>query len=121
MKPVTISERSRGWLRWSPLLVGPAVWGLHLIFSAAMVRLTCSNPELRWTLYAGTVVPALVVAASLVIAVVTVRDAAGADFEGDDPDAQLSFLGHLGVVIAAISILLIVAEGVVVPFLSSCA
>jgi hypothetical protein len=108
-------------LLWAVATVPPAVWSIHLIFDAAMVRISCSHPDLRWTLYAGTVIPAALVAGLTALAVLRLRRSPGGDLDGSSEDDQLAFLGYLAVLVGIVSLLLIVAEGVVIPFVSSCA
>jgi len=108
-------------LLWAVATVPPAVWAIHLVFAAAMVRISCSHPDLRWTLYVGTVIPAAVVAGLTALAVLRRRRAPGADIDGSSEDDQVAFLGYLAVLVGIVNLLLIVAEGVVIPFVSSCA
>jgi hypothetical protein len=108
-------------LLWAVATVPPAIWGIHLVYAAAMVRLTCSHPDLRWTLYVGTIIPAAVVAGLTALAALRVRQPDGADPDGASEADQLAFLGYLAVLVGIVNVLLIVAEGIVIPFLSSCA
>jgi hypothetical protein len=108
-------------LRWALVWVPIGVWAAHLTFEAAMVHETCSHPGLRWTLYAGTVVPAGIVLGAIALAVRALRQSPNADLEGATEDDQVAFLAYLGLVMGIVSLILIIAEGIVVPFVSSCA
>jgi hypothetical protein len=108
-------------LLWAVATVPPAIWGIHLVYAAGMVHLTCSHPDLRWTLYVGTIIPAALVAGLTALAARRLRQSPAADPDGASEADQLNFLGYLAVLVGLVNVLLIVAEGIVIPFLSSCA
>jgi membrane-associated protease RseP (regulator of RpoE activity) len=108
-------------LRWTLVSLPIALWTLHLTVSAAMVHFTCSQPGWRWVLYAVTAVAGLPVVVTIGLSVLVVRQTAGAGADGVTEDEQIAFLGWIGVFVGVINLVLIVAEGILVPFLSSCA
>ena len=92
---------------------------VHLTFSAAFVPFTADHPEYRWTLYAITAVTGLVVLVTIAISLWVARRNPEGRLDGDSDADQVALLALLGVVIGVINLVLIVAEGSVVPFLSS--
>ena len=86
-----------------------------------MVHLTCSDPGLRWTLYVGTVLPAVIVGGTIALAFVFLRRETGADPDGSSVDDQVAFVAYLALFIGIVNLLLILAEGILIPFVSSCA
>ena len=68
--------------------------------------------------------PAVAIVAAIALSANLLRIARdngrGADDDRDTPDARLRFLGGLGVLVGAINLLLILAEGSLVPFLRRC-
>ena len=108
-------------LRWSLVGVPVLAWTAHLTFSAAIVHYTCRHPEYRWTLHAGTAGLGLVCLVTIALSLLSIRQTEAADVDGEDQASQVAFLGRLAVVVGVANLLLITAEGILVPFLSSCA
>jgi hypothetical protein len=92
------------------------LWMVHLTYMAAVATRT-DSPTWRWTLYAITPVCAIPTVICTGLSWYWYRKYAGAD-EGSE-EAQLGFIGLLGVAFGAFNLLLIIAEGVLVPILSS--
>jgi hypothetical protein len=106
-------------LLWALIVIPITAWMVHLTFSAAFVPFTADHPEYRWTLYAITAVTGLVVVVTTVVSVRLVRANPDGRIDGDTDTDQVALLAVLAVVIGVINFVLIVAEGSVVPFLSS--
>jgi hypothetical protein len=121
MRLPTLPDLGHRPLRWALVGLPIALWALHLTASAAIVRFTCSHPGWHWTLYAVTAVAGVPVLVTIGLSVLIVRQTAGADPDGVTEEDQIAFLGWVGVFVGVINLLLIVAEGILVPFLSSCA
>jgi hypothetical protein len=121
VKPSTLPDVAHHPLRWTIVWLPIALWTLHLTVSAAVVHFTCSQPGWRWTLYAVTGAAGLPVLVTIGLSVIVVRQTAGTDADGVTEDDQIAFLGRVGVFVGVINLVLIVAEGILVPFLSSCA
>lgn len=121
MIPSRFGELRSNRVLWALVFFPILIWVMHLTFDSAMVRLTCSDPGLRWTLYAGTVLPAVIVGGSIALALALVRQEAGADPDGSSLDDQVAFVASLALFIGIVNLLLIVAEGILIPFVSSCA
>jgi hypothetical protein len=121
MIPSRLGELRTNRVLWALVLFPILVWVIHLTFDSAMVHLTCSDPGLRWTLYAGTVLPAVVVGGTIALALVLVRQEPGADPDGSSLEDQVAFVAYLALAIGILNLLLIIAEGILIPFVSSCA
>jgi hypothetical protein len=115
-RPAPLGSR----LGFALVTVPIGAWIVHLTFSAAAVRFTCSHHEWRWILYAVTVVTGAVALAGVALSARLVRATGGRE-DGDRDVDQLAFLARVGVFVGVINLVLIVAEGILVPFLSSCA
>jgi hypothetical protein len=110
------ATRMPGPVRWLIVSAPVAIWMVHLVASAAVVQFATTHDMWTWVLYVITplcVVPILVcMAASRAL-----QTAAGDDPEGGSENSQLAFIGELGVYLGAFNLLLVVAEGVMVPVL----
>lgn len=104
-------------LRWALLAIPIAAWAFHLVFSAAAVEWTCNAPAWRWILYAVTPIAALPVIVCIALAVALQRSDPAPDSE---IGRQRRFLDLLIIASGVFNLVLIVAEGIVVPFLGSC-
>jgi len=116
---VTAVAPPRPRTRWAWAVTAAPIgfWMVHLVYMAAVATRSCSSTW-RWTLYAITPVTAIPTIACGAVSWHLRRKNAGA--ESGSEEAQLAFLGLLGVAHAAFNLLLILAEGVLVPILSGC-
>ena len=116
-------------LAWSAVVVPIAAWTVHIVALASLVDLACDHPRVEWVMHGLTVGLALVCIGCGALAWRYAR-LPGAE-SGSERDhehggdsgttkANLHFLGQLGLAIAAVNLLLIVVEGIYVPFLDSC-
>jgi hypothetical protein len=118
----TIAQRtSAGAMRWLLMAVPTALWIVHLAFSAAFVELSCAHPGWRWTLYAVTPITVLPILGAAWIAVTMHKGASTVERLSEAEQEDLRFFAWLAFVVCVVNITLIVAEGALVPFISSCA
>jgi hypothetical protein len=89
---------------------------VHLTYMAA-VATRADSSTWRWTLYAITPATAIPTLVCLALSWHWHRKYAGA--EPGSEESQLEFIGLIGVATGVFNLLLIVAEGVLVPILSS--
>ncbi len=109
--------RLHTWWYWLVATAPVGFWMVHLVFSAAVATQACDS-DWRWTLYAITPVTAVPTLACMAVSWHLRRTRSGS--EPGSQDAQLSFLGTIGLVVGAFNLLLILAEGALVPVLSGC-
>lgn len=107
--------RHREALHWAVAAAPVAFWMIHLVFMAAVAP-RAESPTWRWTLYAITPVTAVPALVCTLLSWHWYRRYAGA--ETGSEEAQLGFIGLLGVAHGAFNLLLILAEGALVPILS---
>jgi chromate transport protein ChrA len=108
-----------GLLLWVTVTVGIWAWTFHLLFLASFVRLACSHPVVEWVFHGVTAATAAPTVAGIAACLLLMRHC------GDPEDAgtvagRTRFLGIVGLLVNAISLALILAEGVYVPFLDPC-
>lgn len=109
-----------GLFLWAIVSAGVWAWAFHLLYLSAFAELACTQPVVTWTFHAATVATAVVTLAAGWVCLVTVRHCR--DDEGAGTVAgRTRFLGLFGLLLNAISLALIVLEGVYVPFISPCA
>jgi hypothetical protein len=109
-----------GFLLGATVTVGIWAWMLHLLFLSSFARLACLHPGVVWVLHAATLATAAPTVAGVWASLLLIRHC------GDPEDAgtvagRTRFLGIVGLLVNAISLALIVLEGVYIPFLSPCA
>lgn len=115
------SAPSHGYRLWYAVLAGIGLWMVHLTSLAALVNLTCDRPGVAVAMDAITVILALGTGLALWWSIALVRATAGT--VDDDPGllGRLRFMGAFGALTEAISLILIVWEGIYVHLLSACA
>ena len=106
---------------WAGVLGAPAAWGMQLQAGFSLVPWVCKTHH-YWVLHAITLAAVLLAAAG---GYVSWRDwqAAGRgspDETDGGPTARTRFLGALGVIVSAMFVLLIIAQGVASFFLDAC-
>jgi hypothetical protein len=111
----SVMHRPRVMWHWAVASAPIAFWMIHLVFMAA-VATRDDSPTWRWTLYAITPVTAIPTAACMALSWHWYRKYASS--EAGSEEAQLEFLGLLGVAHGAFNLLLILAEGVLVLVLT---
>jgi hypothetical protein len=101
-------------------IVGPiAAWMVHLVVESSLARVACTH-QVTWVLHVITLVLALVVVWAMAISWSLFRDGESADEASSSPLATTRFLGLLGLLLGGINLLLILAEGANVLFISAC-
>lgn len=110
MSPATF----RGWTASS---VPIGLWIVHLTALASLARLICERSELAWVPHALTVGLALACVPFLVVSALLLRRGATDETE---TTADLQLLGRLGLGLGGASVLLIVAEGMIVLGVGPC-
>jgi hypothetical protein len=124
MTTATTAERGADASRWDQVLgwgavvVPIAAWTVHIVALASLVNLACEHPRVEWVMHGLTALLGLVCIGCLGIAWRYTRLPNGSD--SGSTHANLHFLGQLGVAIAIVNLVLIVVEGIYVPFLDSC-
>ena len=106
-------------LVWSALTLPIVAWIAHLTSLASLVQLSCTHPRVRAILHVLTVLLSLVTIASMVVALRYVRWPNGE--EASSARASIRFLARVALLVGAINLLLILAEGSYVVFFKSCA
>ena len=106
-------------LLYALIVIPITAWAVHLTFSAAFVPFTADHPEYRWTLYAITVVTGAVVLLTIGVSVWLMRQYPAGTLGGGSNTDGTALLALLAAAIGVISLVLIIAEGIVVPFVSS--
>lgn len=112
--------RPGGFMLWTAVLTGIAAWAAHLLLISALVRWTCNEEGTRWVLDVLTVVTALVTLVAIWLCLGIIRGAKD-DEAGGTPAARTRFLGVFGLMIGAVNLALILAEGSFAWFISPCA
>jgi hypothetical protein len=105
---------------WYGFSVGPVAWAIHIVGDAALVRYACNDPRMHWMLHGLTVATAVPTIIGLLICVRFMRRIADPE-DAASPGGRTKFLAEVGAYIAAISLALILLEGVYVLFISHCA
>jgi len=105
---------------WAAVLTGIAAWAAHLLLISALVRWTCNDQGTRWVLDVLTIVTALVTLVAMWLCLGIIRGAQD-DEAGGTPAARTRFLGVFGLMIGAVNLALILAEGSFAWFISPCA
>ncbi|MDQ1520058.1 MAG: hypothetical protein QOI55_1131, partial [Actinomycetota bacterium] len=103
---------ARSWdqfLAWSVIVVPIGAWTVHMIALASLVRLACEHPGVKWVMHGLTVGLSLVCIGCLLIARRYARLPNGED--AVTTKANLRFLSHVGLAVAASNLLLIALEG----------
>ncbi|KAA0013029.1 hypothetical protein F0A17_08955 [Billgrantia pellis] len=105
---------------WSGWVIGPGAWALHLMGSYLLVSRACETGSM-WLLHGTTLVTLLL---GLAGAAVAWRQwgRAGRRWpgSGDGEAGRIRFMAVMGLLISALSGLLIVAEGIPNFFLGPC-
>jgi len=96
---------------------GIAAWTVHLLFVVSFEHWTFLHSEYRWTLHAATVICSLATIGAMLLARRLQIIAAGSDPASNDDGGQLLFLAHLGLLVGAINLALILLEGSYVLFI----
>lgn len=102
---------------WFATVTGPIVWMVHLAGTSALVPLQC-RIHTTWMVNALTVICAVVIAWSMVIAWRMHREGQRAD--AGDPGRAIAFIGFVGFLWGAISLVVTIVEGVPNTVLTSC-
>lgn len=105
---------------WYPVVGSIAVWLVHLVYLSSIVRAACTD-DLVWSMHAVTAACVLATVAGLVLAHRLTMLDAGEGPEGHRAARRLRFLGRLGLLVGAVNLLLILAEGALVEAVPVCA
>lgn len=97
---------------WYAAFAGIPAWAIHLVTTAALAREACLSPRTTWLMHGITAVCALATVAAIGLSWSLARL--------DRPE-RLRFLGRLGLLVGAINLLLILAEGAYVVLVRTCA
>jgi hypothetical protein len=122
MSTPSTTTTARPWdqfLAWSVIVVPIAAWTVHMFALASMVQLMCEHPGVEWVMHALTIGLSLVCVGCFALAWRTARIPNGED--AASTTANLRFLSHVGLAVAAVNLLVIALEGVYVVFLDPCA
>ena len=111
------SPLQRGLLVWYPAVGSIGAWIVHLVALASAAR-WAEDTHHMWVLHILTAVCAAATVIALLLAHRLTVAARGASDEALEDAGQLLFLGHLGLLVGAINLALILLEGlyvVVIP------
>jgi hypothetical protein len=117
----TPEPTGRSWdqfVAWSVIVVPIAAWTVHMFALASLVQLACEHPGVKWVMHALTVGLSLACIGCLALARRYARLPNGED--AVSTKANLRFLSHVGLAVAAVNLLLIALEGLYVLFLNPC-
>jgi hypothetical protein len=110
----------RGITVWFAVFGGVAAWTLHLLFVAAFVEYSCNVGDVEWPMHLATAVTALLTIAAMGLSVRLFRSGRHHADDEPTPGGRLHYLGVVGLLIGAINLALILAEGSYVLALGSC-
>ena len=110
------------WLRravevWYAAFGGIAAWTVHLVFLVSAEHWSFTNHRFHWTLHAMTALCALATLVAIALSYRLLRIARGGDPTGRGDADQLVFLAHVGLLVGAINLALILLEGAYVLFI----
>ena len=105
---------------WYAVLSGIALWMAHVLIVTSLARIRCSEGWVDWILHGSTVVLGIGTLVGMVWSWQLWRQHADAVEDAPDATSRWMFLGLFGFLTQAISLLVIVWEGLYVPFLRSC-
>lgn len=114
-------ETHRTLLLWTGWFIGPAAWGLHLLVSYVLVPWVCRTGE-YWTLHGVTLVTFLLATAGMMISwrQWTSVGRGALTGPGDPSVRRVRFMAVGGLLISALSALIILVEGLPGFVLSAC-
>lgn len=105
---------------WVVVFAGIALWAVHIVACASLVRFACHERWARWAMHGITAVTGLLTAGALVACWRLTAGTSGGEEDSVAPMSQRRFLGLFGAGVNAISLALILLEGIYVVFLSPC-
>jgi len=107
----TITPNGRG-LRAAFTLGGStAAWVAHLFFASSFVQYTCDTPGARWGQHVATLVCAVIAASAGWVGYGFYREGQPDTEDAGTRRGANHFIGLLGMIFAAVNLLLILAEG----------
>jgi hypothetical protein len=115
-----LSAPRHGFRLWFAVFSGIFHWMVHICACAAIAPYTCQHPWAEWVIDAITGVTAAATIVAMYWSWALVRVAQDASQEQSDLDGRSLFLGMFGLLTGGISLVLIIWEGLYVPFLSGC-
>jgi hypothetical protein len=111
------SPLRRGFEVWYAAFGGILTWTVHFMFLVAFEHWSYLHYQYRWTLHAATLVCALATIVAMLLCVRMLRASGGVDPSSNEDAGQLHFLAHLGLLLGAINLALILLEGSYVLFI----
>jgi hypothetical protein len=115
-----LSAPRHGFRLWFAVFSGIFHWMVHITACAAIAPYTCRYPNAVWAINGLTALTGAATVVAMYWSWLLVRAAGDASSEESDLDGRSMFLGLFGLLTGAISLLLIIWEGLYVPFLSGC-
>jgi hypothetical protein len=115
-----LAPPTRGFRLWYAVLGGIGWWMVHILGIAGLARARCLHPSIVWAMHGLTVGTVALTTIAVIWSAGVWRHSNGGPEEGAEPSGRLLFLGRFGVLVGAVSILLIVWEGAYVPWLRGC-
>lgn len=105
---------------WVLIVAGPVIVAIHHQTNYVLTRQACSMHS-NFALYAVTIVAMLLTIASALIAVsIWRRKGAGWPTEQTDLANRIGFIAMLGILMSAMSFLIIVAQGIATVYFNPC-
>lgn len=112
--------RREGFVLWFCATAGIWIWTAHAVSSSVLASAACDHHAAHWVQHVVTGVTAVATLAATVVCWRVARGApVGVGPEPDEP-TRLHFIGWFGVLVDATSLLLILWEGIYLPFLGNC-
>lgn len=113
------NARGGGIVLWAAVVMGPAMWTVHLTAESALARFTCTDRRWELALHLTTAATAVATLAGMAVCAALVRGAG--EPEGDGSlEGQHKFMGLFGGLVGGISLALILLEGAYVFFIDPC-
>lgn len=111
---------THGFWFWYAMISGIALWMVHLTALSALSRLACTHPRTVWAMHAITITLAGATAFAAWLSFRLVRGHRHDSEDSPDLFGRLRFMGLFGLLTELISLILIVWEGLYVPFVHAC-
>ena len=109
-----------GFVLWFCVVGGIGLWMIHISAVVSLARLTCTHPDAEWAAHGATFVLGLLT----ILGMWGCRNLLHLNRDANELDrdhpARMRFLATFGLWTGGFSLLLIVWEGMYVPFLSGC-
>ncbi len=118
--PVAFAPPGHGFRLWFSVVGGIVIWMVHISAIASLAGISCAHPNVNWVMDAVSVGLGLLTIVAMLGCAALLRDHDDAPDLARDEPSRLRFLAVFGLWTGGFSLLLIVWEGIYVPFLRTC-